>query len=51
MGEHAYQGYNVIKKVRLTDGHAEPHRMVRVHDVNVEMIWTFPESVGSSCER
>lgn len=34
-------GYDVIEKVRLTDGHSEPHRVVDVHNMNVEMIWTF----------
>jgi len=40
--EHAHQGYNVIKKVRMANGHAEPHRMVDVHDVDMEMVWTPP---------
>jgi hypothetical protein len=36
--DHAYHRYDIFKEVRLTDSHAEPHRMVGVDDVNVEMI-------------
>ena len=35
----------------MTDCHAEPHRIVDVHDMNVELIWIFPMSVNSSCRR
>ena len=41
--EYTHQGYNVIKKVRMTDGHPEPHWVVDVHDVDVETIWRPPD--------
>jgi len=49
--EHTHQGYNVIKKVGMTDGHAKPHRMVDVHDVDVEMIWRPPGLVSDGRGR
>jgi hypothetical protein len=36
--DHTYQGYNVIEKVRLANSHSEPHRMVSIHNVNMELI-------------
>ena len=41
MRDYTYQGDNVIKKMRLTDGHAEPRRVVSVYDMNVEMVCAF----------
>jgi hypothetical protein len=38
--DHTYQGDDVIEKVRLADSHTEPHRMVSIHNVNMELIWT-----------
>lgn len=39
---HTHHGYDIIEKVSLTDGHAEPHRIVGVDDMDVELIWIFP---------
>ena len=35
---HTYQGDNVVEKMCLTDSHAEPHRMVGIHDMDMETI-------------
>jgi len=47
MEDYTYQGYNVVKKVRLTDSHAKPWRVVSIYDMNVEMVCAFTsESKG-----
>lgn len=39
--DHPHHGYDVVEKVRLTDGHAEPHGMVGVYNMDMETVWTI----------